>query len=169
MTKLFTSPCGKAKHVAAIAFDCFVCSSNVSCGCDSMSKLHEHNFPSVEILIKLCAFCVPTTLKQYTGCCRTSKDFITLFPLSLILSSLTTWSIHISKWYVTYGVRAGGQGSALYGSSLLHSVVPKYDLAWVGTAQDQIRMESGERGGHNRRLTVEDKLRGCFLKFCVPD
>jgi len=76
ITKLLTSPCGKAKHVAAIAFDCFVCNSNASCGCDSMSRLHEHNLPSVEILIRLCAFCVPTTLKQYTGCCRRNNDFL---------------------------------------------------------------------------------------------
>ena len=46
-------------------FDCLCCcNSKVSCGCESMSKLQEHSRPSVEMLIKLWAFCVPTTLMQ---------------------------------------------------------------------------------------------------------
>lgn len=57
----------------------------------------------------------------------------------------------------------------MYRSPLLYSIVPEYDLAGVGAAQNQIRMESGERGGHNGRLTVKDKFWGCFLEFRVPD
>lgn len=46
-----------------------VCQNLVSkaqrtCGCDSMSRLQEHILPSVEMLIRLLAFCVPTTLTQ---------------------------------------------------------------------------------------------------------
>ena len=33
-----------------------------------MSKLQLHILPSVEMLIRLWAFCVPTTLALYTGC-----------------------------------------------------------------------------------------------------
>ena len=61
--------CGKAMQVAATARVCRCCRSSRSCGCASMSRLHEHILPSVEIEIRLCEFCVPTTLRQYTGCC----------------------------------------------------------------------------------------------------
>ena len=33
-----------------------------------MSKLQLHILPSVEMLMRLWAFCVPTTLALYTGC-----------------------------------------------------------------------------------------------------
>lgn len=39
----------------------------VSCGRDSISSDHEHRRPSVLILTRLWAFCVPTTAAQYTG------------------------------------------------------------------------------------------------------
>lgn len=41
-----------------------------TCGVDSMSRLQEHIFPSVETVMRLWAFWVPTTLTQYTGCCE---------------------------------------------------------------------------------------------------
>lgn len=41
-----------------------------TCGVDSMSRLQEHIFPSVETVMRLWAFWVPTTLTQYTGCCK---------------------------------------------------------------------------------------------------
>ena len=40
-----------------------------------MSRLHEHILPSVDILMMLCAFCVPTTSTQYTGCCKKINHF----------------------------------------------------------------------------------------------
>ena len=55
-------------HDRAFTFDCLCCcSSNVSWGWDSISKLHEHNRPSVDMLIRLWALGVPTTLIQNTG------------------------------------------------------------------------------------------------------
>ena len=35
-----------------------------------MSRDHEHILPSVDTLIRLWAFWVPTTFTQYTGCCK---------------------------------------------------------------------------------------------------
>lgn len=72
-TKLFTSECGKSRQVTATGFDCIRCRSSVSWGWPSMSSDQEHSRPSVEMLIKLCAFWVPTTLMQYTGCCRRKR------------------------------------------------------------------------------------------------
>lgn len=45
-------------------------------GADNISKLHEQNFPSVETLMRLWAFWVPTTFTLYTGCweLKTSKS-----------------------------------------------------------------------------------------------
>jgi len=40
----------------------------------------------------------------------------------------------------------------------LHSIIPEHDLTRISAAQNQIRMESGERSGHNGRLTVKNKL-----------
>lgn len=77
-TKLLTSLCGNARHVTAIALLCLCWSSKVSWGCDNISKDHEHSLPSVETEIKLCAFCVPTTLKQYTGCWNMNTHFISM-------------------------------------------------------------------------------------------
>lgn len=38
-----------------------------------MSRLQEHILPSVEMLIRLLAFWVPTTFTQYTGCCKENE------------------------------------------------------------------------------------------------
>ena len=78
--KLLTSAWGKARHVTAIGLLCLCCSSSVSWGCDSMSRFHEHSRPSVDTLIKLWAFWVPTTLRQYTGCCNREKSVCSSFP-----------------------------------------------------------------------------------------
>lgn len=63
----------------------------------------------------------------------------------------------------------GGQRAALDGRSLLHTIVPEYDLTGVGAAKNEVRMELGEAGGHNGALTVEDVFRCGFLEFGVPD
>lgn len=44
-----------------------------TCGWESMSRLQEHILPSVDTVIKLLAFWVPTTFTQYTGCCTHTK------------------------------------------------------------------------------------------------
>lgn len=49
-----------------------------TCGWDSMSRLQEHIFPSVEMLMRLWAFCVPTTLTQYTGCWKRQKSKVSV-------------------------------------------------------------------------------------------
>lgn len=56
----------------------FNSSGNVTCGCDSISRLQEHILPSVETLIRLLAFWVPTTFTQYTGCCKDNEGDISL-------------------------------------------------------------------------------------------
>lgn len=86
-TKLLISFFGNAILVIAIDFDCLstekknkknykndrkieeiltylYCNSKISCGTDNISKLQEHNLPSDEIEMTLCAFCVPTIPKQ---------------------------------------------------------------------------------------------------------
>lgn len=45
----------------------------VTCGWESMSRLQEQILPSVEMLMRLWAFWVPTTLTQYTGCCEEKR------------------------------------------------------------------------------------------------
>lgn len=40
----------------------------LTCGWESISRLQEHIRPSVDTVIKLLAFWVPTTFTQYTGC-----------------------------------------------------------------------------------------------------
>lgn len=67
-TKLLTSECGKSRHVTATGLDCILCRSRISWGWPNMSRDQEQSLPSVDILIRLWAFCVPTTLMQYTGC-----------------------------------------------------------------------------------------------------
>lgn len=44
-----------------------------------MSRLQEHILPSVEMLMRLLAFWVPTTFTQYTGCCKEDDGDILLF------------------------------------------------------------------------------------------
>ena len=39
-----------------------------TCGCESISRPQEHAFPSVDIVVRLWAFTVPTTAAQYIGC-----------------------------------------------------------------------------------------------------
>lgn len=52
-------------HLKAVSFAAYLyCNSKISCGTDNISKLHEHNLPSDEIEMTLCAFCVPTIPKQ---------------------------------------------------------------------------------------------------------
>lgn len=46
---------------------CFHARSITSIGWFKLSTLHEHNLPSVDILIKLCAFWLPTTVMLSTG------------------------------------------------------------------------------------------------------
>ena len=81
-TKLLVESPGKASVVTETARDCFAVSSIDSwihslayfddmlctCGFESMSKLQEHIFPSVETEIRLWAFWLPMTSRQYTGC-----------------------------------------------------------------------------------------------------
>ena len=58
------------------------------------------------------------------------------------------------------GVCRRREGRPLDGGPLLTDpVVPENNLAGVGTAQDQVRVESGERGRHDLGLTLEDVLR----------
>lgn len=66
--KLLKSLAGKETQVTATGRDCFCwLSSIVSCGWDNMSNDHEHNLPSVEMVIRLWAFWLPTTWIQYIG------------------------------------------------------------------------------------------------------
>ena len=62
----------------------------ITCGCDSMSRLHEHILPSVETLIRLCAFCVPTTFRQYRGCCK-------IYIISIIRTVIVYKSIGLDR------------------------------------------------------------------------
>lgn len=53
--------------------------------------------------------------------------------------------------------------------SLLHPVVPEYNLPGVRSAEDQVRVELGEAGRHDGTLTVEHVLRGVLLELGVPN
>ena len=57
-------------------------------GWDSMSRLQEHILPSVETLIRLWAFCVPTTFTQYTGCCKNNMGMCMVIRFKLLLIML---------------------------------------------------------------------------------
>lgn len=59
------------KSVSLLARMLFGVGENkLTCGVESMSRLQEHIFPSVETVMRLWAFWVPTTFTQYTGCCE---------------------------------------------------------------------------------------------------
>jgi len=45
-----------------------------TCGCASMSTNQLHTVPSVLLVIRLCAFCVPTMCIAYTGCVCPAAD-----------------------------------------------------------------------------------------------
>ena len=57
-------------------------------GWESMSRLQEHILPSVETLIRLWAFCVPTTFTQYTGCCENNMGMCMVIRFKLLLIML---------------------------------------------------------------------------------
>lgn len=57
-----------------------------------MSRLQEHILPSVETVMRLCAFCVPTTFTQYTGCW---KHINTGNQRAILTSSQTNFSCRI--------------------------------------------------------------------------
>ena len=95
--KLLTSAWGKARHVTAIGLLCLCCSSSVSWGCDSMSRFHEHSRPSVDTLIKLWAFWVPTTLRQYTGCCNRDTCLFLVSLQYLYNKHMLTWIFWSSR------------------------------------------------------------------------
>lgn len=60
-------PLSRYPPVLKVIFSCMG-ENKPTCGVESMSRLQEHILPSVETVMRLCAFCVPTTLTQYTGC-----------------------------------------------------------------------------------------------------
>lgn len=63
----------------------------------------------------------------------------------------------------------GGEGTALDGCPLRTAVIPEYNFPGIGASQDEIRMESCEAAGKNRRLAMKDIL-GCgFLKASIPN
>jgi len=47
---------------------------SITCGCASMSTNQLHTVPSVLLVIRLCAFCVPTMCIAYTGCVCPAAD-----------------------------------------------------------------------------------------------
>ena len=47
---------------------------SITCGCASMSTNQLHTVPSVLLVIRLCAFCVPTMCMAYTGCVCPAAD-----------------------------------------------------------------------------------------------
>ena len=61
-----------------------------------------------------------------------------------------------------------GERRPLHRGPLLRPVVPEHHLARVGAADDQVRVEAGERGAHHRRLAVEDILGRRLLELGVP-
>lgn len=48
--------------------------ARLTCGCASMSTSQLHTMPSVLLVIRLCAFCVPTICMAYTGCVCPAAD-----------------------------------------------------------------------------------------------
>lgn len=61
-----------------------------TCGCESISRLHEQAFPSVDIVIRLWAFSVPTTAAQYIGCCE----------IETTLRYICGMCIYVYVWYM---------------------------------------------------------------------
>lgn len=136
-----------------------------------MSRLQEHILPSVEMLMRLWAFWVPTTFTQYTGCCGNTHTGV------LILSNQHCPPIRGSKmqrvsmaarghiaasWAGrprdrTHRVRGGRQRGPLHGRPFVAAVVPQHDLARVGAPHHQVGVELGEGGGHDGRLFQGDR------------
>ena len=94
--------------------------SPLACGWLSISKLQEHILPSVDTLIKLWAFCVPTMLKQYTGCCMRTTPNRAWTP--------SMWKLNESKPAHTTQATADGpmkhqktQMQALQRTNILHN------------------------------------------------
>ena len=69
---------------------------------------------------------------------------------------------------VTDRMCGSGERRPLHRGPLLRPVVPEHHLARVGAADDQVRVEAGERGAHHRRLAVEDILGRRLLELGVP-
>lgn len=82
-----------------------------TCGVESMSRLQEHILPSVETVMRLWAFWVPTTFTQYTGCCENINmgDQTTIQEEMLTLECQTRYSkTRIKEWHNPTIIEASG-------------------------------------------------------------
>lgn len=96
--KLFTSPGRNPMEVTATWRVCLHCNSRVSCGVFMLSRVQEHNLPSLLILIRLWAFCEPTTCMQCMGWvwdAADREDRWTGVRLLLRLSHMTIWPEYV--------------------------------------------------------------------------
>ena len=75
----------------------------------------------------------------------------------------------LSSQRLSHRVGGGGERRALDGGAPLYTVIPEHDLPRVRPAQQQVRVEAGERHAHQRRLTVEHILGRVLLEARVPD
>lgn len=82
-----------------------------TCGVESMSRLQEHILPSVETVMRLWAFWVPTTFTQYTGCCRNiNMEDQTLIREEMLTSECQTRysKTRIKEWHNPTIIQASG-------------------------------------------------------------
>ncbi len=124
--------------------------------------------------MRLWAFCVPTTLTQYTGCCiekqqckvegknnKTNLKNMQYFVLghhnnntisrfldcTYCFVSIPVWCVNI-----TYRVSRSRERRPLDRSASVTSVVPEDNLSWVSATDNQVRMKLSKRSRHDRRL-----------------
>ena len=128
-----------------------------------MSKLHEHNLPSVEMLIRLCAFCVPTTFIQYTGCVWAAAESGLLCKKEKKINRLFQSMESIVRLFFQNDI------SYLYRCLLLNTIVPHNNLSTVGTSDDEVGMESGKRRYGHWWLTMKHVFWSCLLEPCIPN
>lgn len=144
----------------------FPVTTDLTCGWESISRLQEQILPSVEMLIRLWAFCVPTTFTQYTGCCEYSEaEWIFCYYCLLKINRVN----NPTPSSVRYRVCCRWQRGPLHGGPLITPVVPQNDLPWIRSSNHNVRVKlckcRGQHGGLQERKNNKKGQTARYLMF----
>lgn len=120
-----------------------------------MSRLQEQILPSVEMLMRLWAFWVPTTLTQYTGCCGDNEGDGVFYASAVSALKREPGALVVPA----YRVCRRRQGGPLHRGPLVAPVVPQHNLPRVRAPHHNVGVKLGKSCRHDGGLSERGRSR----------